>query len=74
MNGIMKYINRIARSNEVVYANRLRGYGITQSHKHLPEMQVRCGLSCPPVFSPLWTTITRVWPPPYPCTCLSCGV
>ena len=31
MNGIMKYINRIARSNEVVYANRLRGYGITQS-------------------------------------------
>ena len=25
MNGIMKYINRIARSNEVVYANRLRG-------------------------------------------------
>ena len=31
MNGIMKYINLIARSNEVVYANRLRGYGITQS-------------------------------------------
>lgn len=28
-------------------------YGITQSHKHLPEMQVRCGLSCPPVFSPI---------------------
>lgn len=28
-------------------------YGITQSHKHLPEMQVHCGLSCPPVFSPI---------------------
>ena len=30
MNGIMKYINRISRCNGVVYANRLRGYGITQ--------------------------------------------
>ena len=28
-------------------------YGITQGHKHLPEMQIRCGLSCPPVFSPI---------------------
>lgn len=30
MNRIMKYINRISRCNGVVYANRLRGYGITQ--------------------------------------------
>ena len=30
MNGIMRYINRISRCNGVVYANRLRGYGITQ--------------------------------------------
>ena len=28
-------------------------YAITQGHKHLPEMQVRCGLSQPPVFSPI---------------------
>ena len=28
-------------------------YAITQGHKHLPEMQIRCGLSCPPVFSPI---------------------
>ena len=28
-------------------------YAITQGHKHLPEMQFRCGLSCPPVFSPI---------------------
>ena len=28
-------------------------YGVTQGHKHLPEMQFRCGLSQPPVFSPI---------------------
>ena len=28
-------------------------YALTQGHKHLPEMQIRCGLSCPPVFSPI---------------------
>ena len=30
-----------------------RLYGITQKHKHLPEMAVVCGLSHPPVFSPI---------------------
>ena len=40
MNGIMKYINRIARSNEVVYANRLRGYGITQSQPGIPQEKI----------------------------------
>ena len=29
-----------------------RVYGLSQSHKHLPEMQKVCGLSCPPVFCP----------------------
>ena len=28
-------------------------YGITQGHKHLPEMQVICGLEKAPVFSPI---------------------
>ena len=28
-------------------------YGITQSHKHLPEMQKLCGLKKPPVFTPI---------------------
>ena len=28
-------------------------YGITQAHKHLPEMQKVCGLAEPPVFSPI---------------------
>ena len=30
-----------------------RQYGLTQKHKHLPEMQVICGLSKPPMFSPI---------------------
>ena len=28
-------------------------YGVTQNHKHLPEMQAVCGLERPPVFSPI---------------------
>ena len=28
-------------------------YGISQGHKHLPEMQAICGLTQPPVFSPI---------------------
>ncbi len=30
-----------------------RQYGLTQTHKHLPEMQVVCGLAQPPLFSPV---------------------
>ncbi len=30
-----------------------RQYGLSQSHKHLPEMQKICGLDFPPVFDPL---------------------
>ena len=30
-----------------------RQYGLTQTHKHLPEMAKICGLSKPPVFSPI---------------------
>ena len=28
-------------------------YGLLQDHKHLPEMQLRCGLTVPPVFVPV---------------------
>lgn len=28
-------------------------YGLTLKHKHLPEMQKVCGLTCPPVFMPV---------------------
>ena len=30
-----------------------RQYGLTQNHKHLPEMVKVCGLLYPPVFSPI---------------------
>ena len=30
-----------------------RAYGLTQKHKHLPEMQKLCGLSLTPIFSPI---------------------
>ena len=30
-----------------------RQYGLTQSHKHLPEMAAVCGLNHPPVFCPI---------------------
>ena len=30
-----------------------RQYGLSQAHKHLPEMAAVCGLDCPPVFSPI---------------------
>ena len=29
-----------------------RGYALALGHKHVPEMQERCGLSLPPLFSP----------------------
>jgi N-acetyl-gamma-glutamyl-phosphate reductase len=29
-----------------------RGYALALGHKHVPEMQVRCGLEIPPLFSP----------------------
>lgn len=34
-----------------MYSPRI--YGLNQSHKHLPEMQAVCGLTVPPVFSPI---------------------
>lgn len=37
------------RDNEL---NSPRQYGLTQNHKHLPEMMKICGLSAPPVFIP----------------------
>ena len=29
-----------------------RGYALTLGHKHVPEMQARCGLTLPPLFTP----------------------
>lgn len=39
------------RRSELLEAPRV--YGLTQNHKHLPEMQLICGLTEPPVFCPI---------------------
>lgn len=36
---------------EALYSPRI--YGLNQSHKHLPEMKIRCGLTSAPVFCPV---------------------
>ena len=40
-----------AEKGENLYSPGL--YGLTQAHKHLPEMQKLCGLDKPPVFTPI---------------------
>ena len=48
--------NMIAQYEEdelPLYFDAPRAYGLTQKHKHLPEMQKLCGLSRPPAFSPI---------------------
>ena len=43
-------------------AQRLRAprqYGLSQAHKHLPEMQAVCGLSSPPLFCPVVADFPR---------------
>lgn len=58
-----------AEKAESLYSPGL--YGLTQAHKHLPEMQKLCGLKKPPVFTPSWVTTTRAWLPQCPCTGVS---
>ncbi len=36
-----------------------RQYGLTQTHKHLPEMSKICGLKCLPLFSPIVAPYAR---------------
>lgn len=36
-----------------------RQYGLTQTHKHLPEMQAICGLNNAPIFSPIVADFDR---------------
>lgn len=42
---------RSEEKGEALFAPRQ--YGISQSHKHLPEMQKVCSLSMPPIFCPI---------------------
>lgn len=42
----------IAEFEDGTAATAWRTYALSLSHKHVPEMQVRCGLQYPPLFSP----------------------
>jgi len=41
-------IERFEGDNDIAW----RGYALALGHKHVPEMQQRCGLAIPPLFSP----------------------
>ena len=41
-------IERFENDHDIAW----RGYALNLGHKHVPEMQVRCGLSIPPLFTP----------------------
>ncbi|HWV59689.1 MAG TPA: N-acetyl-gamma-glutamyl-phosphate reductase [Sphingopyxis sp.] len=41
-------IERFEQDSDIAW----RGYALTLGHKHVPEMQARCGLSIGPLFSP----------------------
>ena len=41
-------IERFEQDRDIAW----RGYALTLGHKHVPEMQARCGLSTAPLFSP----------------------
>src|SRR3546814_7784635 len=41
-------MERLRKDGDVAW----RGYALALGHKHVPEMQARCGLSIAPLFSP----------------------
>ena len=51
--GGKKMIAEYEAAERSVLLGSPRQYGLGQAHKHLPEMQAVCGLSQPPVFSPI---------------------
>ncbi len=51
--GGKKMIAEYADQNRPEEFNAPRQYGITQTHKHLPEMKAICGLENEPCFSPI---------------------
>ena len=50
--GGKKMIAKYESSDKSVLLDAPRQYGLTQSHKHLPEMKALCGLDNSPVFCP----------------------
>ena len=51
--GGKKMIADYESENRDILLSAPRQYGISQSHKHLPEMTAVCGLETPPLFSPI---------------------
>lgn len=51
--GGKKMIAEYENGNRSILLDSPRQYGLTQMHKHLPEMQAICGLDFVPVFSPI---------------------
>ena len=51
--GGKKMISQYEAEGKTVVMNSPAIYGVTQNHKHLPEMQKICGLDHKPVFSPI---------------------
>ena len=51
--GGKKMIAEYEEEGRNVLLDAPRMYGLTQKHKHLPEMQKLCGLDCAPVFCPI---------------------
>ncbi len=51
--GGKKMIAEYEDSNRSIEFSSPRQYGLTQKHKHLPEMKVVCGLDFEPCFSPI---------------------
>ena len=51
--GGKKMIAEYEAENRSALLQAPRQYGLSQGHKHLPEMAALCGLEVPPVFSPV---------------------
>lgn len=51
--GGKKMISEYENGENAIELSAPRMYGLTQQHKHLPEMAKVCGLKYPPLFSPI---------------------
>ena len=57
--GGKKMIAEYEGENKPILYNAPRQYGLSQTHKHLPEMQAICGLEVNPIFCPIVADFPR---------------
>jgi N-acetyl-gamma-glutamyl-phosphate reductase len=57
--GGKKMIAEYESENRNAYLNSPRQYGLTQTHKHLPEMKAVCALDNEPIFCPIVANFDR---------------